>query len=170
MLQLRCTKKVLDQFGISPKSLVEPEASDAPLGNWCVNMVTIERRKTLIFMSERTLLSFLIFGVRKGNSTDLGELFVRGLFQLLELEGFAEAQIEGALGKDRLLTLSKSHNRKALGNLNDLQQKYQHHVAYDGGFQHCDLWQIISSTNRMPQKNLGWKYSIEVARELMVQS
>lgn len=167
MLQLRCTKKILDQFKIPKEALFEPESTDAALGNWYVNLITIERRKTLIFMSERTLLSFLLYGVRKNNTNSLGELFVRGLIQLLELEHFTERQIQKVLGSNGTITLTKTDNRKALGNMNDLMRIYEHKIWYEHGFKHCDLWQIISSTNRMPQRNIGWGYSINMARELV---
>ena len=167
MLQLRCTKKVLDQFELRPENLDEARPTEAALGNWYVNLTTIQRRKTLIFMSERTLLSFLIFGIRKNSSQDIGELFARGLVQLLELEGFDDNQIASALGRDGLITVTKTNNRSTLGNLNDLIAIYDHCIWYDGGFKHCNLWDIISKTNRMPQRNIGWGYSIDIARELV---
>ena len=167
MLQLRCTKKVLDHFRISDPALAEPQSTDAALGNWYVNLVKIDRRNTLIFMSERTLLSFVLFGVRKSNSTKLAEIFIHGAMQLLQLEGFTESEIASALGGDGILTVTKTDNRKALGNLNDLMRIYEHSVWYEHGFKHCDLWGIISSTNRMPQKNIGGGYSIDLARELV---
>jgi len=166
-MQLRCTKKVLDQFNIKEKDLSEPKSSQAILGNWYVNLVTIDRRKTLIFMSERTLLSFLIYGVRKDNSKNIHELFIRGLAQLLDFEGFSASQIEVALNGAELLTISKTHNPKALGNLNDLAKLYDHSIYYDWGYKNCDVFEIMKKLNRMPQRNIGWNYSIDVARELI---
>ena len=49
MLQLRCTRKVLDQFRIPEESLWEPEDGDATLGNWYLNLATIDRRKVTNF-------------------------------------------------------------------------------------------------------------------------
>ena len=167
MLQLRCTRKVLDQFKIQTDTLFEPEPTDAALGNWYVNLATIERRKTLIFMSERTLLSFLVFGIRNDNAKNLEALFVHGLVQLLEFEGFTGEQVSSALGSDGVVVLTKTDNRKALGSMNDLVQVYEQKIWYEHGFKYCDLWKTISSTNRMPQKNLGWGFSIDLARELV---
>jgi hypothetical protein len=165
MLQLHCTQKVREQFGIRPDSLAAPAVSDAALGNWYANLVTIDRRKTLILMSERTYLSFLLFGVRKQAKGRLAELFVAGLVQLLEIEGFTEPQIHRAVGTGGLLEYSKTNNRKALGNLNDLQQLYKEHILCNGSVADCNLWEIIRKTNRMPQRNLGWAFSIDMARE-----
>jgi len=145
----------------------EPASSQAALGNWYVNLLTIDRRKTLIFMSERTLLSFLLFGVRKDNAKNLGELFTRGLVQLLELEEFTEQHIRKVFGMDGLITISRTNDRQALGNMNDLMRMYEFKIRYGGGFQHCDLWDVIRSTNRTPQRTIGGGYSIDLARKLV---
>ena len=165
MLQLHCTRKVREQFGIPAGRLEQSKTSDAALGNWCVNLVTIDRRKTLIFMSERTLLSFVLFGVKKSTRAALAELFVNGVVQLLELEGFTAAEIYRAIGVGGELQYSKATNRKALGNLNDLQQLYTLSILEEGGISHCNLWEIMRRMNRMPQRNIGWAFSIELARD-----
>jgi len=165
MLQLHCTQKVREQFGIRADRLAESKTSNAALGNWYVNLLTIDRRKTLIFMSERTLLSFLLFGVKKRSGVVLAELFVNGLVQLLELEDFTDPAIHRAIGAGGQLQYSKAGNRKALGNLNDLQQLYTLAILEEGGFSHCNLLEIIRRMNRMPQRNIGWAYSIELTRD-----
>jgi len=165
MLQLHCTQKVCKQFGIHADPPAEPKTSTAALGNWYVNLVTIDRRKSLIFMSERTLLSFLLFGVKKNSRVVLAELFVHGLVQLLEMEDFTGPQILRAIGAGDELRYSKTRNRKALGNLNDLQQLYTLAILDQGGFAHCNLWEIIRGMNRMPQRNIGWAYSIQLTRD-----
>lgn len=167
MIQLRCTKKVLDQFRLKASDLIKPSPSNTALGNWYANLVTIERRKTLVFMNERTLLSFIVFGVKKSNSNKLADIFDFGVMQLLRGEGFSDRQIDAALGAPEDVQLTRTDSRKALGNLNDLAYIYEHSILYDGGFAHCDLWKIMQSTNRMPQRNIGWGYSIDLARELL---
>ena len=165
MLQLHCTQRVREQFGIRADRLAESKTSNAALGNWYVNLVTIDRRKSLIFMSERTSLSFLLFGVKKKSGVVLADLFVNGLVQLLQLEGFTGPGIHRAVGAGGQLEYSKTKNRKALVNLNDLQQLYTLAILDEGGFSHCNLWEIMRRMNRMPQKNIGWAFSIELARD-----
>ena len=165
MLELHCTRKVREQFGIHADPFEESETFNSALGNWYVNLVTIDRRKTLIFMSERTLLSFVLFGIKKNSGHVLAELFVNGLVQLLELEDFTAPESYRAIGAGGELQYSKATNRKALGNLNDLQQLYTLAILEEGGFSHCNLWEIMRRMNRMPQKNIGWAYSIDLARD-----
>ncbi len=166
MLGLYCTRKILDQFGIPKDSPIDPGISDAALGHWYVNAIQTGRRKSLVFMSERTLLSFLICGMRKDNSKDLPELFIRGLSQLLALENFTSKEIHRCLPEDEILVLAKSTNRKALGNLTDLGRYYEDSIYNEGGLEQCDVGAIIHEANRQPQRNLGWAFSIEAAKEL----
>lgn len=166
MLALCCTKKVRDQFRIGVNALHEPATADAALGHWYVNAIPIGRRKALLFMSERTLLSFLLHGLRKDNAKDLPQLFLRGLLQLLQFESFKDEEIKRCLPADGTIALSATSSKKALGNMNDLAFHYEHAIFHDGGLASCDLWAIVQEINRMPQRNIGWKYSIDVAREM----
>lgn len=118
-------------------------------------------------MSERTFLSFLLFGVRKDNSKSISQVFANGLTQLLEIEGFNEEQILRVFQDYQLGELTKTNNRSTLGNLRDLMLNYEQAIMYEGGLKQCNLGEIIHRMNRMPQKNLNWRFSIEAARELI---
>ena len=94
MFQLRCTGKVIKELGLKPNQLSEVKKPNSILGNWYVNLTTIDRRKTLIFVSERTLLSFMIFGVKKSNVGKIHTTFINGISQLLSIEGFSPEVID----------------------------------------------------------------------------
>jgi hypothetical protein len=61
----------------------------------------------------------------------------------------------------------KITDRKALGNMNDLIFMYKHMILSDGGLEYCNLSEIIGKINRIPQRNIGWGYSINKAKELL---
>jgi len=164
VLQLRCTKKVLDLFTYGKENLADIEESSSPLGNWYVNLLTIDRKKTLLFMSETTLLSFVLFGVKKATAKNIEEKAVRGIVALLESEDFAPAQIERVIDDYLIVCVTKTSGRKSLGNMNDLAFMYKHLIERSGGFAGCDLYVIQQQVNRTPQRNLDWQYSIDVAR------
>ena len=88
MLQFRCTAKVQKEIGIKPKDLNEIADGKSMLGNWYVNISTIDRRKTFLFVNERTLLSFILYGIKKSNIANMHEMFLKALNQLLLMEGF----------------------------------------------------------------------------------
>ena len=68
MLALCCTKKTLDQFDLGKEVVNDVGPADAALGHWYVGLIKLGRGKALVFMSERTLLSFILHGMRKDNS------------------------------------------------------------------------------------------------------
>jgi hypothetical protein len=167
MVQLRCTKKVLDALGIKPSELFECKEVNSLLGNWYVNLFNIDRRKALLFMSEKTLFSFMLFGVKKTNIKDMPLFLLNGLTRLLQIEGFTEKQINEVISDFKNMEITKTNSRSVLGNLNDLKNMYEIMIYHDGGLKHCDLGTIILKINRTPQRNLGWKYSIDVVKEII---
>lgn len=170
MLQIRCTKKVLDALGLRQTDLCGTKEPDSILGNWYANLFTVDRRKTLIFINERTLLSFIVYGMRKDNIGNFKEYFHRGLRQLLLIESIGNEKIEEILAQYETVELTKTDSRTVLGNLNDLVDMYKYLIVYDGGLKECDLTSIIRQANRTPQRNLGWKYSVEILAELLGMS
>lgn len=65
MLQFRCTQKAITQLRLTARDLDECVPGDTQLGNWYMNLFTLDRRKTFIFMNERTLFSFIVVGIKK---------------------------------------------------------------------------------------------------------
>lgn len=167
MLQIRCTKKVLDALGLRQADLSGVKEADSILGNWYANLFTLDRRKTLIFVNEKTLLSFIVYGMRKDNIGNFKEYFYRGLRQLLLIENIGNEKIEEILAQYETVELTKTDSRTVLGNLNDLVDMYKYLIVYDGGLKECDLTSITRQVNRTPQGNLGGKYSIDILAELL---
>jgi hypothetical protein len=167
MLQFRCTAKVQKELGIIPSELVEVKPGDSLLGNWYVNLFTVDRRKTFIFVNEKTLLSFIIFGIKKSNVKKTPEIFLRGIDQLLTIEGFDIGKINRVFKGYESYEFTKTASKSIIGNMNDLVELYKHSIIYDGGFKYVDIGELILRINRTPQKNLGWSNSIEMVKELL---
>ena len=160
MLYLKCTQEVQKLVALRKDNLALPVASDAPLGNWYVNRFTLGRRKALIFMSETTLLSFILFQGKKAVTLEsLPNMLLAGLEQLLQMKGLPQSAIDRAFEHYDAGVYAKTDNRSDLGSLNDLVNQYQWRVEFDGGLAHCDLTDIIMSINDMPQRRIGWRTS-----------
>ncbi|MCW8933227.1 MAG: hypothetical protein OQK98_00750 [Gammaproteobacteria bacterium] len=168
MLQFRCTAKVQKEIGLKAKDLNEITDGKSMLGNWYVNISTIDRRKTFLFVNERTLLSFILYGIKKSNISNIHEAFLKALNQLLMLEGIDYSVIDKLNNEYLNLQYTKTGSKQVLGNMNDLMSLYKHFIYSDGGLKHCDLTEIIHRINRTPQKNIGWGYSIDLAKELLL--
>lgn len=165
MLYLKCTAVVQKALGL-PKTLVaDALPTSAPLGNWYVHRFDIGRRKALVFMSETTLLSFIMLqGQKPVTAETLPTMMVAGLAQLLQMRGISEDAIERAMVHYHEGLFAKTDSRPDLGSLNDLVQRYQWVIESDGGLDRCDLTRIIMGTNDMPQRRLSWRTSWEMSQ------
>lgn len=171
LLTFKCTKKVQDYLSLLPEEISPAELnSESLLGDWYVNLLVIDRRKCLLFVNERTLMSFIAFGIKKSNrlKDQIHELFIHHLFQLgklvdLPLEGLGQVLDEYFESR-----YSKTSSKRLLGHMNELAYLYQDIIMDEGGFTYCDLNRIIFDMNHMPQSNIGFKDSVELAKELMM--
>lgn len=168
-MQLRLTGKLQKELGLKPKDLCEPQSSSVGLGSWTANIFTEDRRKALVFINEKTLYAFMLFGVRKDNIQNIKKVFVNGLTQLLTMDGFSEQQIKKLMAGYDQVQFTKTNSKQILGNLNDITQLYQFSIHQGGGFKYCDINEIIHKLNRMPQRNIGWGYAIDAVREIAKQ-
>jgi hypothetical protein len=168
VIHLQCTHSVLKHFGVRPKDLRQAEDADALLGNWSVTNFVVDRRHAFLFMSDRTLLSFMLLeGKMRFDLPHVQGLLQGGLRQLLGFAAFSPSQIESALAGLDVIAVTKTKDRSLLGNLTSLANEYQHRIAYSGGFAACDLTAITLSVNEGPQRRLGWASLFEVTRELL---
>jgi hypothetical protein len=160
MLYLKCTQEVQKVVGLRKENLSLPQHSDAPLGNWYVNRFDLGRRKAYIFMSEKTLLSFILLQGKKPVTIEsLPKMFLAGLEQLLEMKGLPKSAIDMAFAHYDAGLYSKTDSRADLGSMNDLVNHYQWCVEDEGGLSNCDLTGIIMSVNNMPQRRIEWQTS-----------
>lgn len=137
------------------------------MGDWYANIFTLDRRKTIIFMNERTLLLFIIIGIRKDNIGNFPLVFVNGVERVLMMEGVDEIMIDAVLNDYKEIHITKTDSKSLLGNMNDLVNLYKHFVIYDGGLKRTDLFEVIASINRTPQRNIGWQNSIEAMKDIL---
>jgi hypothetical protein len=172
MLSFKCTKKVQIYLGISTDELVSaPEVKTTLLGAWYVNQITIDRRKVFLFMNEKTLLSFVCLGVKKSKSLklDFPSTFLYHFFTLAKLFEFPLEHTEQFVEDYYQSEYRKTDSKRLLGNMNDLAHLYRHYIMYDGGFNYCDLSQIIFKVNQTPQRSLNWNYSSDVVHDILAQ-
>ncbi|MGR5157847.1 DUF6933 domain-containing protein [Vibrio owensii] len=166
MYQLRCTKKAQDAFGLKPADLAEPRDENFTIGNWYVNLFTADRRKCLVFMEEKTLMSFVLVGYRKEHAKDIGKIFKNGVLQLLELEAFPVEIIEAYEKAPEEVLFTKTASKKLLGNMNDVLSGYEHFIYTDGGLDNCDFTNATLRINRTPQRTLEWTFPIKALNKL----
>lgn len=165
MLFLKCTASIQKIVGLRKENLADAVETDAPLGNWYVNQFKADRKQMFIFMSESTLLSFILFkGKKPVTAESLPNMLLAGLQQLLEMRGLPIAAVEKALLHYESGAYAKTDSRSSLGTLNDMVHIYRHMIEVSGGLASCDLTGIIMKINEMPQRKLDWSNSWVVTR------
>ena len=121
MLYLKCTGAVQKNLGLSKILFTDALPSEAPLGNWYIHQFDVGRRKAYIFMSEATLLSFILFqGKKSVTAESLPNMLLAGLEQLLQMRGISQDAINRALLPYHEGRFARTNSRSDLGSLNDL--------------------------------------------------
>ncbi len=169
MLVFKCTKKLQDFLSLKASDLSDASSNNTLLGAWYVNQIIINRRKVLVFMNEKTLLSFIVVSVKKSNTTkdDFAAIFLQHLFNFMKLMEFPLSKMGQMMDDYQDAQFCRTDSRQALGNLNDLAFLYEHMIYDQGGLESCDASDVILKLNDMPQKNLGHKTSRQIAYELL---
>lgn len=169
MLAIRCTKKLLKVLNLPEGQLVsESTTSASPLGNGHAHLIRISRKSGVIFVNDATLYSCIFFGIAKSRMKQLPFIFKEVLQETLLLEGLQSESVKKLLEEFAEFQFGKSMSRSVLGSINDSKLHYEYAMLRDGGVGNCYLPKIIHDMNRIPQKNIGWRYSIEVLSELLL--
>ena len=147
-------------------SAAEP-APGARLGDWYAHLLRIERKKCVIFTSERTLLTFLAVGLDRDAIRDYAALFQDGLRRVLESEGFAPGDVDRVLDEYQELALAPTTDRSVLGSLNDLARMAAAHIERDGGLRGCDPGAVTRQLNRTPMSRLQMASPLATTRRVL---
>jgi hypothetical protein len=163
MLHLRCTNAVQKAFSIKSSDLENELLDEAIWGSWYVNILDIGRKKSLIFVSEKTLMSFVHVGVKKSECTKekLPFIFYDGLFRLVQMMGLSANEISKVMDSHHSWSYAKTDSRSMLGNMNELVSHYQYflHPESDEISDH-ELFEFMST---IIMKNIDYRKPIDVA-------
>lgn len=149
----------------------QADSTDALLGNWSMTDFGVDRRHAFIFMSDKSLLSFLLLeGKTKFELSNLQVLLRNGLAQLLEFMAIPQESINAAIADMDVMAVTKTKDRSILGNLTALVDAYQDGIYRRGGLKSFDLTELILNVNNRPQRRLEWATPAEMTHELLANS
>jgi hypothetical protein len=120
-MTIYCKKKLETFLGQINPTIQPTEPSN--FGDWNGHLFTIDRRKCLIFMNNKTCYSVVITNILKKDVKDFGQVFKERLFRQLDhdlsINERQEVRLRNELGD---IVFSKSNNdKKIIGTIN-------HHV------------------------------------------
>jgi hypothetical protein len=158
-------------LGLGKEELRLAPVAESILGNWSVNYIPIGSSKALLFMSDRSLLSFPILeGKVPFQMQDMPTFLGHGLSQLMKMANLQEASFAKVLIDMGEVAITKTGSQSILGLQRALAQDYDHLVCQAGGVQRANLGSIIAAVNQTPRAKLKFATSFEVARELLTES
>ncbi len=161
MQLIRCTVKLLKELGLKPKDLPEEQPTDSFLGQWHANLIFINRKKTLLFVNDRTLYNFIVPGVTRSQIRELPDQFSLMLSRVLIEQGFPDEMREHILAEYEKPALAKSLGRSVLGSANDFAFNYKYRIQLEGGIDNVQISRIIRNVNQMPMKAIAYLCPIE---------
>lgn len=148
MLQFRLTEKVRDLFNFEDEHFSEPVSGDAFLGNWYLDIVELSGRASLLFMAEKTALSFVLLDVRSDHADTMANGFINGLDHLLREEQFAERSIRRIFEGIDIMEIAVPTNEHALSRLRHRADMYQQRVVAANGLDNCNILDVMKAINR----------------------
>ena len=142
---VRCTAKVLTLVGVRRSSLPElPAAAE----DWYVNLLWVDRRKSLLVTHALTAFSAFIPDVRKAHLQPPGPLLAAAITDALAAENLPRDAL-GDLDR-QCARLATTASRRVLGLMNDMAVHIDHAIGDHGGLPGLDTRRL----NRQLQRTL----------------
>ena len=158
MTILKCTKKLLGELKVKPDDI---EAQSQGISNWHANLISVDRRKCILFTHDTTLFSIFSPGLKKPDFQRIKDIFGQALFKSLVNESFPQAHIELFLDDIRNIQFAKTNNRSVLGSMTDLSFQIKYTVAGSGGLADTDIVKLNYDLNRVPMGSIKEIHSIK---------
>ncbi|KAB2332625.1 plasmid pRiA4b ORF-3 family protein [Bacillus mesophilum] len=111
---IQCTKKLLDQLNMKAESGFEEE----PLFSWHANLLTINRRKTVVLVNDLTRYTVVLYGLMSKDFKRMDELIIEAISDALHEEGIKEEVIERYINHAHKVTYTKTKDRTHVSRLN----------------------------------------------------
>ena len=133
-MQIGLTKKLADYTGIK---IASPDVIADPLFSWSANLLTINRRKTIVCMNDASRFAFIMYGIKAADVKKLDQLILRGIKQLMVLEGIGPDIVEQYLFHKSAdlaaprISYTKTPSRKAIAALNKVCSNVEFMSAHD---------------------------------------
>lgn len=124
----------------------------------------------MLFMSQRTLMSFIVLEGRRFDAYAIARIFSAGLAQVFAMHGCKTRDTDRIVDSYSELVLTKTANASITAQMNNLVRDYRHLVQRAGGLEYCDVGTLIRKLNQRPRKGLNWATPEEITREILFAS
>lgn len=111
---IQCTKKLLDQLGIKPAT----EEKEEPLFSWHANLITLNRRKTIVLVNDQNRYVVVLHGLKAKDFKNLDRVLLQGIRETFMEEGMKDEVIEKFLSQSNEISYTKTKDRTSVARMN----------------------------------------------------
>lgn len=111
---IQCTKKLLTELKVKPA----PSTEEDPLFSWHANILTVNRRKTLVLMNDSNRYIIVLHGLKTKDFKKIDELILQAIRETYQEEGIRDAVIEAFLSQSREITFTTTKNKTFVARMN----------------------------------------------------
>lgn len=123
---LQCTKKLLDELKIKP----ETEPSEDPLFSWHANLITINRKKTVVIVNDQSLYPIVLHGLKAKDFKKLDELIIEAIRETFQREGIKDEVIQQYIAHAESITYTKTKDRTSVARMNKQCENVEYFEEY----------------------------------------
>jgi hypothetical protein len=114
-MDLHCTKKMLDQLQVRTK---ESDGESESLFTWHVNLMTVNRRNTVVLVNDSNRYCVVLYGLKKKDFQSFGTLVQTAIRNVFLEEGISEEVVDRYLDQAGSVKILKSKNRQTTSWIN----------------------------------------------------
>jgi hypothetical protein len=131
MTTIFCSKK-FHQFIGSKASIIPIDKSDSVIGDWNCHLFSLERKKCLIFINNKSYYSLFTVGVVKKDLTDFDTFFSDLLLEQLMYDRLISLKELPIIKKNvgQLILSQTNNDKKTIGTMNELILQFKAHRFY----------------------------------------
>lgn len=165
---IHCTSKLLAEIDDAPLADSTVVAL-SPIGDWYCHIFTVERRKGILFINERSLFICLDIGVTKPDYRRIVPFFLDLLKRTLRQEGFGEKEVAWILDLHNDVTVDRTQVCSTIASLNNRIHDAKCIIQYKGGLDNCDIAALVHLLNDTPMKPIAYSKGLEQMKRLVYE-
>lgn len=136
MIHVHCTRKLLTclpirESGVLPNRFGRADTDLNPLRDWHANVVTVQRRKWVLFVHDATRFPVMVKGLLKADFAALADYFEDSLMNTLLKCGAEERHMNAALACLADLVCDTECDRSVQGTMNQMLQSFRWMLEYE---------------------------------------
>lgn len=122
-MQIACTKKLVEQLGIAPEA---DNDSCTPLYRWSANIVTINRRKTLVVVNDSNRFGFVLYGMKAKDWKQCSALIKEEMRNTLLRYGIQPGLVNRYIPENEEMHLVKLSDKRGIARMNKAVQRMEY--------------------------------------------